>query len=168
MKAVRSSPGGLDQTKPQILYRDYPQPYGSGFSSDVKCEFRDSWTLTHSPDDESGHRNLRRSVRPARLFLPRSYWRLAILFYWVCDAGNLLLVIPTWASPSVISDGSGATWKVSQIINGCVLATVFTMDTFILLAWVRLRRLKEPLLEELTYLTTVEPPDSYPSAGGAE
>jgi hypothetical protein len=32
----------LDQTKPQMLYPVYPQPYGSGFFVDVKCEFRDS------------------------------------------------------------------------------------------------------------------------------
>jgi hypothetical protein len=32
-------PAGLDQTKPQTLYLIYPQPYGSGLSVNVKCEF---------------------------------------------------------------------------------------------------------------------------------
>jgi hypothetical protein len=32
----------LDQTKPQMLYPIYPQPYGSGFSVNVKYEFCDS------------------------------------------------------------------------------------------------------------------------------
>lgn len=82
-------------------------------------------------------------------FLPRSYWRLAIVFYAVCAAGNLLLVIPTWAGAAVVSDGSGATWRLSQIVNGCTLATLFTMGTFIALAWIRLRRLREPLPQDL-------------------
>jgi hypothetical protein len=30
-----------------MLYRDYPQPYGSGFFINVKWEFRDSWILPH-------------------------------------------------------------------------------------------------------------------------
>ena len=107
--------------------------------------------------------------RPANAsFLPRRHWRMAILFYAVCAAGNLLLVIPRWAGSAAVSDPSGATWKVSQIVNGCALATVFTMAIFIALGWIRLRRVKEPLLQEFTYLTIVEPPDSYPSAGGAE
>lgn len=89
--------------------------------------------------------------RPASTsFLPRSYWRMAILFYLLCAAGNLLLVIPTWTSPAVISDSSGATWKVSQIVNGCALATIFSMGTFIALAWIKVRGLKEPLLEQFT------------------
>ena len=29
-RAVRSLPAGLDQTEPQMLYPDYPQPYGCG------------------------------------------------------------------------------------------------------------------------------------------
>jgi hypothetical protein len=38
-RVVRSSPGGLDQTEPQMLYLIYPQPYGSELSVDVKCGF---------------------------------------------------------------------------------------------------------------------------------
>ncbi len=38
-RAVRSWPGGSDQTKPRTLYPSYPQPYGSGFSTDVKWNF---------------------------------------------------------------------------------------------------------------------------------
>jgi hypothetical protein len=39
VKAVRASLAGLGQTKPQMLYPIDPQPYGSGFSVNVKCEF---------------------------------------------------------------------------------------------------------------------------------
>ena len=34
-------PAGWDQTKPQMLYPIYPQPYGSGLSVGVKYEFCD-------------------------------------------------------------------------------------------------------------------------------
>jgi hypothetical protein len=40
-RVVRSLPAGLDQTKPQTLYLIDPQPYGSGLSVNVKCEFCD-------------------------------------------------------------------------------------------------------------------------------
>ena len=39
MESLRSSPGGLDQTEPQMLYLAYPQPYGSGLSVDVSVGF---------------------------------------------------------------------------------------------------------------------------------
>src|SRR5262249_55973069 len=38
-RVVRSSPGGLDQTEPQMLYPNYSQPYGSELFVDVKCGF---------------------------------------------------------------------------------------------------------------------------------
>src|SRR5215467_1925670 len=40
-RAARSSPAGLDQTKPQMLYPADPQPYGSGFPLNVKDFRRD-------------------------------------------------------------------------------------------------------------------------------
>jgi uncharacterized membrane protein len=69
--------------------------------------------------------------------LPSNYWNLAILFYAVSAAGNILLVIPR-SGPSVISDPSGAQWKVSDIAATCALVSVFTMGAFALVAWVRL------------------------------
>src|ERR1700746_1350640 len=38
-RVVRSSPGGLDPTKPQTLSLIYPQPYGSELFVNVKCGF---------------------------------------------------------------------------------------------------------------------------------
>ncbi len=69
--------------------------------------------------------------------LPSSYWRLAVLFYGVSAAGNILLAIPP-AGLSAVSDPTGAQWKVRDITGACALTSIFTMGAFALLAWVRL------------------------------
>ena len=69
--------------------------------------------------------------------LPSFYWQLAVLFYGVSAAGNILLAIPS-TGLSVVSDPTGAQWKVSDITNACALASIFTMGIFALLAWVRI------------------------------
>jgi len=69
--------------------------------------------------------------------LPSKYWTLAVLVYAVSAAGNILLVIPR-AGVSVVSDPTGAQWKVSDITGASALASIFTMGAFALLAWVRL------------------------------
>ena len=38
----------------------------------------------------------------------------------------------------MVSDPTGAQWKVSDITNACALASIFTMGIFALLAWVRI------------------------------
>ncbi len=80
-----------------------------------------------------------RSTNPNAL--PSSYWHLAVLFYGVSAAGNIILVIPP-AGLTVVSDPSGAQWKVSDITGACALASIFTMGAFALLAWVRLTEQK--------------------------
>ena len=76
--------------------------------------------------------------RPASAGLrPTNYWHLAVLFYGVSAAGNLLLVIPRPAMP-MVTDTSGAQWRVSDITAACALASIFLMGAFALLAWVRL------------------------------
>jgi uncharacterized membrane protein len=69
--------------------------------------------------------------------LPSSHWNLAILFYAVSAAGNILLVIPT-PVVSVVSDPAGIQWRVSDIIGTCTLVSIFTMGAFAALAWARL------------------------------
>ena len=69
--------------------------------------------------------------------LPSSYWHLTILFYAVSAAGNFLLVIPKFEL-SVVSDPTGAQWKVSDIVGTCALVSVLTMGAFAVMAWVRL------------------------------
>lgn len=69
--------------------------------------------------------------------LPSSYWHLAVLFYGVSAAGNILLVIAP-AGLSVVSDPTGTQWRVSDITGACALVSIFTMGAFALLALVRL------------------------------
>jgi uncharacterized membrane protein len=69
--------------------------------------------------------------------LPPSYWPLAVLFYAVSAAGNLLVAIPA-ADVSMVSDASGAQWKVSSIVSASVLTSIFAMGTFALIAWARI------------------------------
>jgi uncharacterized membrane protein len=69
--------------------------------------------------------------------LPRGYWHLAVLFYGISAAGNLLLLIPQ-TSTSLVSDPAGVQWRVNDITTACALNSVFTMGAFALMAWVRL------------------------------
>jgi uncharacterized membrane protein len=69
------------------------------------------------------------------------YWQLAVVFYGISAAGNILLAIPE-AIPgtgiSIVSDPTGAQWKVSDITGVCALVSIFTMGAFALLAWVKI------------------------------
>ncbi len=69
--------------------------------------------------------------------LPSGYWRLAILFYGVSAAGNLLLLIPR-PGLSHVTDATGKVWQVSSITAACAVASIFIMGGFALLAWIRL------------------------------
>lgn len=73
--------------------------------------------------------------------LPASYWHQAVSFYAVSAAGNILLALPR-TGVSMVSDPSGAQWKVSDITGTCALVSIFTMGVFALLAWVRLSNQK--------------------------
>lgn len=69
--------------------------------------------------------------------IPASYWRLAVIFYALTAAGNLLLGIPTPRHP-VVSDAAGNSWHVSDITAVCAVASVLLMGGFALGAWVKL------------------------------
>ena len=58
--------------------------------------------------------------------LPSGYWHLAIVFYAVSAAGNLILAIPH-NTPRIVSDAAGVQWKVSQIVSACAVVSVFVM-----------------------------------------
>jgi len=62
---------------------------------------------------------------------------LAVLFYGVSAAGNLLLTIPR-PNPAVVADPTGTLWRVSDITATCALVTIFTMGAFALFGWIRL------------------------------
>jgi uncharacterized membrane protein len=68
--------------------------------------------------------------------LPADYWNMAVAFYAISAAGNLLLLIPQ-PGPAVVSDPSGVQWKVSSITAASAVATISTMGAFALLAWIK-------------------------------
>lgn len=68
----------------------------------------------------------------------RNYWRIAILFYGICAAGNLLIVRLPMAPP-VVTDASGKQWVTMSILRTCILISVFVMGPIALLAWLRLK-----------------------------
>ncbi|HYL97972.1 MAG TPA: carotenoid biosynthesis protein [Blastocatellia bacterium] len=67
--------------------------------------------------------------------------RFAVLFYAVSAAGNTLLAIPR-TDPQMVSDATGAQWRVSDIIGACTMISIFVMGAFAVLAWVRLAEQK--------------------------
>src|SRR5271156_1319121 len=81
--------------------------------------------------------------RRAPLLLPTSLWRLPVLFYAACGAGNILLAAQP-ATPAVVTDPSGRPWLISDIIHATVLVSLFVMGAFTLMAWLRLRSPTEP------------------------
>jgi len=68
--------------------------------------------------------------------LPADYWNMAVAFYAISAAGNLLLLIPQ-PGPAVVSDPSGVPWRVSSITAASAVAAISTMGAFALLAWIK-------------------------------
>lgn len=68
---------------------------------------------------------------------PLSYWRMALAFYVVTAAGNLLLGIPTPRHP-VVTDAAGAAWRVRDVTIACAITSIVLMGGFALGAWARL------------------------------
>lgn len=93
----------------------------------------------------------RRTINPRQL--PSGYWKVAVMFYAVSAAGNILLAIPHGA-PTVVSDSAGVQWKVSQIIGACVFVSIFVMGTFSVLAWLSLARSGAKNVSQNPELTT--------------
>lgn len=88
--------------------------------------------------------------------LPSSYWRLAVLFYGVSAAGNLLRMIPR-AGFEVVTDPAGVQWNVRGITTAGALVSIFIMGSFAFVAWLRVPqqnaqapagRIREPLIPE--------------------
>jgi uncharacterized membrane protein len=71
--------------------------------------------------------------------LPTLCWRLPILFYALCAAGNLLLLLgPPAGGVAVVSDPAGVRWNVRDILGASALVSIFTMGAFAVIAWARL------------------------------
>jgi putative membrane protein len=81
---------------------------------------------------------LRRSL-PNFSPLPPRYSQLAIFFYAVCAAGNLLLLLGTPPGGiTVVVDPAGTPWNIRDILGSSALVSLFTMGAFAFFAWVRL------------------------------
>jgi uncharacterized membrane protein len=74
--------------------------------------------------------------RPANGPPPAAFWRLAVLMYGICAAGNLLVISPPGLS--VITDAAGVQWRVKDILAVCKLFSIFGMGAFVLISWVRI------------------------------
>ena len=71
--------------------------------------------------------------------LPLRHWKMAALFYAVCAAGNLLLLLGTPPGGlATVTDPSGAAWNIRDILSASALVSIFTMGAFALFAWLRL------------------------------
>jgi hypothetical protein len=84
---------------------------------------------------------LRRSAPPPKS-LPSKFWKAGVLFYGVSVAGNFLLLIPH--PTEEVMDPTGKLWPLRSITSATALATLLTMGTFLLLAYVRLARRSRP------------------------
>jgi len=77
---------------------------------------------------------LRRQPASARK-LPSAFWGLAVAMYGISAAGNLFVAAP--AGLSVVTDATGAPWRVGDILGVSRLVSIFVMGAFALVAWVR-------------------------------
>ena len=74
-----------------------------------------------------------RKVRPPS---PSNYCGMAIAFYAISAAGNLLPLIR--AGNSVVADPTGAEWAIRDIALASALVSVFVMGAFVLYGYVKL------------------------------
>jgi uncharacterized membrane protein len=81
---------------------------------------------------------LRRAQAPA-IAGNRNWWRLALLFYAACAAGNLLQTIPNMAQVAV-QDATGKPWLLTDITGASAIVSIFVMGAFVVLAWARLAK----------------------------
>ena len=80
---------------------------------------------------------------------PTSHWRLAILFYAACAAGNLLVVAPL-SLGSVFVDAAGKHWAIPGILWASRLVSILVMMPLSLIAWVKASGPVEPLSKHVS------------------
>jgi uncharacterized membrane protein len=69
-----------------------------------------------------------------------AFWRVAVLFYAVLAAGNLIVIAPSHVA--TFTDAAGVTWRVSSMMLASALVSIFVMGGFALAAWLRLRAMR--------------------------
>jgi len=85
------------------------------------------------------------SRRPARhIRAENASWTLAVLFYAVCAAGNVLQCVPT-PNPAIVADPTGKLWRVTDITGASALISIFVMGAFAVFAWARLGDLRKSI-----------------------
>jgi uncharacterized membrane protein len=77
-----------------------------------------------------------------------SHWRLAIVFYFLSAAGNLLVVAPSSAG-GVFVDAAGKSWKIPSILWASRLVSVFLMVPLSCIAWLKASRSDRGLSKRL-------------------
>jgi uncharacterized membrane protein len=77
-----------------------------------------------------------------------SHWRLAILFYAVSAAGNLLVVAPL-SLGGVFVDAGGKHWAIPDILWASRLVSIFLMMPLSLIAWVKASVPVEPFPKQV-------------------
>jgi putative membrane protein len=68
--------------------------------------------------------------------LPTAYWRMAVLFYGIAAAGNLLVIPRTGLH--LVTDATGAAWRVTDILGTSAAVSIFGMGALAAVAWFRL------------------------------
>jgi putative membrane protein len=67
------------------------------------------------------------------------YWRMPILMYGICAAGNLLILRLPMAPP-IVSDATGRGWVTMNVLIADGLVSLFIMGPIAVTAWTRLRK----------------------------
>jgi len=71
--------------------------------------------------------------------LSSHFWRMPILMYGICAAGNLLILRLPMAPP-IVSDATGRGWVTMDIIIADGLISLFVMGSIAAIAWAKLRK----------------------------
>ena len=90
------------------------------------------WCLTNYVIYQSFALYLRRRNQPRQV--DPSAWRMAVLYYTLCTAGNMLVAL-TPSSAAVALDAAGVAWSVAALTRVCAAASLLFMGPFALLAW---------------------------------
>ena len=80
--------------------------------------------------------------------LPTSHWRLAILFYAACAAGNLPVVAPL-SLGGVFVDAAGKHWAIPDILWASRLVSILLVVPLSLMAWVKASRPVTSILKQV-------------------
>ena len=76
------------------------------------------------------------------------HWLLAILFYFLSAAGNLLISVPA-SLGNIFVDATGKRWMISHILWTSHLISIFLMIPLSLIAWFKLSKQRKQALSRI-------------------